>query len=243
MLSALGFTLRRWVSLADWKTDESTRGLWETWTLLLKTVWKFAYSQNREDRVDWNWWGCWLMFCDSHSICSSLNSMCCPFLLVLLHSSKPGSQMSQPQGDNSCERQRHQAHSSMWAGTASLCSGSTSAERWGVQEGKGNGATTDPKSGLLLQQFENHPQTQYGAAGHWVEGKPQFTPSLGSNPNISKHISYQDDSCQHTLGKDVTHVCIKSSLLTKAIKRILHQDQVGFTARRQGWFLSTNIFH
>lgn len=107
MLSALGFTLRRWVSLADWKTDESNKRAVRNLDSAPEDCVKVSYSQNREDRVDWNWRGCWLMSCDSHSICSSLNSMCCPFLLVLLHSSKPGSPLSQPKGDNSCERQRH----------------------------------------------------------------------------------------------------------------------------------------
>ena len=50
-----------------------------------------------------------------------------------------------------------------------------------------------------------------GGDSHQAEAKPQVTPGSGPRPFVSNHTSYQGDSYQHALRKDVTRVQVKSS--------------------------------
>lgn len=148
MLSALGFTLRRWVSLADWKTDESNKRAVRNLDSALEDcvkvlTLKTGRTEWTETDGDAGW--CPVIATASAQVWTRCVVPSCLFYYTALNQ---GHRCHSQREITAVKDKGIQAHSSMWAGTASLCSGSTNAERWGVQEVKGNGAITDPKLGV-----------------------------------------------------------------------------------------------
>lgn len=103
------------------------------------------------------------------------------------------------------------------------CFGTTlSGARVPVQEEgkihlKGTKPAQSQSSGLLLQQLGIRPHTEYGSDSHGAEDNFHLTTDSSSIPPISSPTSYQSDSYQYTLRKDITCVHIKSSSPTKAM--------------------------
>ena len=102
---------------------------------------------------------------------------------------------------------------------------SSTAPLWGEGAGTGRGESTqweglEPAQirplELLLQQLRTWPHSQKSPVGHWAVEKPRLTPGSGTSPSISSPTSYQGDSCQHTLGEDMTHAHVRYSSPHKA---------------------------